>query len=1005
MAKEISKVYQPSEVEATANDIWKKSDCFHAEPPAKGGTNANPYTIVIPPPNVTGMLHMGHALNNTLQDIQIRFKRMQGFNVLWMPGTDHAGIATQSVVEKRLKQDKGQNRHDVGREKLVEMIWDWKEEYGNTILEQLKGIGSSCDWERTRFTLDDMCAKAVRQCFYNLFKKELIYKGKRLVNWDPALQTAVADDEVVHKSVAGNFYYIKYPLSDGSGFVTVATTRPETMLGDTAVAINPKDVRAGELLGKTIKLPLTDREIPIIADDHVKRDEGTGCLKVTPAHDPNDYEIGLRHNLEMINILTVEGNVNAFGGKYEGMDRFKARKSVVADLKELDLLEKVEPKDQEVGHSDRSGAVIEPYLSDQWFVKAAPLAKPAMKAVEDGKIKFHPARYEKSYLDWLGGIRDWCISRQLWWGHRIPIWSQELTLPTDVNPEPFVEGELSEKMLAALSRFTMSEFADESSFGADMMAMEIASTIAEEQKHSNKMNTQIFAALTAAAGEDWEEFMHDGGEYFVQITDVEDESGVVRVDVCCSQENPDLETKLESRGWAQDPDVLDTWFSSALWPFSTMGWPENTEELKFYYPTSLLVTSRDIITLWVSRMVMMGLYNIGEIPFSDVFIHGKILDGKGETMSKSKGNGIDPLEIIETYGADAMRFSMAQMTTESQDMRMPVKKDEQGRNVSEKFDIGRNFCNKLWNASRFAMMNLEGVDASKFDASQLTIEDKWILSRLTDAVNDVTDLLGEYKYNEPLMSIYRFFWNDLCDWYVEWIKPRFYNEEQKQTAQNVLAFVLDQCLRLMHPFMPFITEGIFQHLNELAPERKLGSLTTAPASDSLITGEWPKDLEQFENPDVEETISILQSVVKAMREIRSQYNVAPSKKLTASISCPADMLEMLNENSKLICSMASLESLAIGETVEKSDTSASAIVSEMEVFVNDVIDSAQEIARLTKQKEQVEKGIKPIESKLANENFTSRAKPEVVQSSRIRLAELKDQLTTIKKRISEMENL
>ncbi len=1005
MAKEISKVYQPADVEAQANAVWRKSDCFHAEVPSNGGIDAKPYTIVIPPPNVTGMLHMGHALNNTLQDIQVRFKRMQGFNVLWMPGTDHAGIATQSVVEKKLKQEKNQTRHDVGRDKLVEMIWDWKQEYGNTILEQLKGIGSSCDWERTRFTLDDVCAKAVRQCFYNLFKKELIYKGKRLVNWDPALQTAIADDEVVHKSVAGNFYYVKYPLSDGSGFVTVATTRPETMLGDTAVAINPKDDRADTLVGKMISLPLTDREIPIIADDHVKRGEGTGCLKVTPAHDPNDYEIGLRHDLEMINILTLDGKINDNGGEFEGLDRFKARKAVVAKLQELELLEKIEPKDQEVGHSDRSGAVVEPYLSDQWFVKVAPLAEPAIKVVEEGKIKFHPERYKKSYLDWLGGIRDWCISRQLWWGHRIPIWSREVTLPADIKPEPFVQDELSDKMIAALSRFTMSEFAADASFGVDLAAVEIAREIAGNNKHSNKMNTQIFAALTEAAGQDWQEFMHGYEDYFVQITEIEDKPGVIRVDICCAQENPELEAKLESHGWLRDPDVLDTWFSSALWPFSTMGWPEQTPELEFYYPTSLLVTSRDIITLWVSRMVMMGLYNVGEIPFSDVFIHGKILDGKGETMSKSKGNGIDPLEIISTYGADAMRFSMAQMTTESQDMRMPVKKDDQGRNVSDKFDIGRNFCNKLWNASRFAMMNLDGIDSSKFDPTQMTIEDKWILSRLTDTINDVTDLLGEYKYNEPLMSIYRFFWNDLCDWYVEWIKPRFYDESKKHTAQNVLAFVLDQCLRLMHPFMPFITEGIFQHLNTLCPDRKLGELIEATASEALINAPWPKDLEQFENPDVEEKISILQNVIKAIREVRSQYNVAPSKKLTAAVNCSGDLAQLLEANKSLVCNMAALESLEIGDVSMDSKTSASAIVGDMEVFVNDVIDFEQEIARLSKQKEQIEKGIKPIESKLANENFTSRAKPEVVQSSRVRLAELKEQLSIIEKRISQMKAL
>ena len=560
-------------------------------------------------------------------------------------------------------------------------------------------------------------------------------------------------------------------------------------------------------------------------------------------------------------------------------------------------------------------------------------------------------------------------------------------------------------MMAAMSRFTSSDLMEGMGIVDEIASYEIAEKIAEEEKTISKINTQILAALSNAVGEDWGEFTHEAEDYFVQINELDEKPGFIRVDICTAEPNSAFEDKLTNAGWLQEPDVLDTWFSSALWPFSTLGWPDETEELKFYYPTNLLVTSRDIITLWVSRMVMMGLYNVNDIPFSDVFIHGKILDGKGETMSKSKGNGIDPLDIIATYGADAMRFSLAQMTTESQDMRMHVKKDEKGKNISEKFDIGRNFCNKLWNASRFAMMNLEGVDAEQFDEDQMTITDRWLLSRLTDTINDVTSLLGEYKYNEPLMCLYRFFWNDLCDWYLEWAKPRFQNEQQKQTAQNVLALALDQCLRLMHPFIPFMTEGIFQHLKELAPVRKLNDFAKASDSEALINAQWPKPLEQFENPEAEEKISIIQSVIRSMREIRSQYNVAPSKKLTAAVTGPVDVIEIIDENSELICKLAGMDSLTIAETVEHSKTAASAIVNELEVFVNDVIDPQEEIKRLEKQKDQILKGITPLEKKLANENFLERAKPEVVMQSRERLAELQEQFNTLENRIKEIKNM
>jgi len=902
MAEQLSKVYQPTEVEAQIAEIWLKNKYFHAEPPSKGGPDSKPYTVVIPPPNVTGALHMGHALNNTLQDILIRAKRMQGFNTLWMPGTDHAGIATQSVVEKKAFKETGQTRHTLGREKLVSMIWDWKNQYGSRILDQLKAIGASCDWDRTRFTLDEMCARAVRETFVNLFKKGLIYRGKRLVNWDPALQTAVADDEIEHKTVQGNFYYIKYPLTNGSGHITVATTRPETMLGDTAVAVNPKDERAAAFIGQQITLPFVNRVITIIADDYVKRGEGTGFLKVTPAHDPNDYEIGLRHNLEMINIFTADAKVNENGAQFAGMDRYAARKAVVTSLTEMGLIEKIEPRTHEVGHSARSDAAIEPYLSDQWFVKVTPLAKKAIEAVESGRINFHPKRYERTYLDWLYGVRDWCISRQLWWGHRIPVW------------------------------------------------------------HCAKC-----------------------GHLTSELQD------------------PTNCEKCNSTDITQDPDVLDTWFSSALWPHSTLGWPEKTAELEFYYPTNTLVTSRDIITLWVSRMVMMGIENVGDIPFSDVFIHGKILDGEGQTMSKSKGNGIDPIDIIASYGADAMRFSLANMTTESQDMRMPVIKDEQGRNISDKFDIGRNFCNKLWNASRFAMMNLEGMDPAQFDAEKMTIADQWILSRLSDTITDVTNLLDDFKFSEPLSAIYRFFWNDLCDWYLEWIKPRMRDDGQKQIPQNILAVVLDQTLRLLHPFVPFITEGIFQKLNELVPVRGLKGMVEPPAANACVIAAWPAKLPLLENPDVELVISNIQSVVRAIREIRNQYNVIPSKELAVSVNAPQQIADALNDNADLICTLASVSRFAADPEIEKSKNAAASIVDEMQVFVHDVIDPAAERTRLQKQKDQIVGFIKPMEAKLANENFISRAKPEIVLASRQKLQELKEQLETIEKHLAALD--
>ena len=675
-AHPLPKQYDPSAVEDRIYRAWEEGGHFRPRPDAPG----QPYTIVIPPPNVTDRLHLGHALNNALQDILIRWRRMQGRRTLWLPGTDHAGIATQAVVERRMLEEEGKTRHDVGRDGLVERIWAWRKRSGDLILEQLKRIGCSCDWSRTRFTLDETCARAVRAVFYRMFRDGLIYRGLRLVNWDVHLQTAVADDEVYHETVAGHLWHIRYPVQDAPGeFVTVATTRPETMLGDTAVAVHPDDERYKHLIGRTVILPLLDRPLPVVADGKlVDPAFGSGCVKVTPAHDPNDYEAGLRNDLEVINILTPDGCINENGGPYAGLDRFEARKRVVDDLEAQGLLERVEPYQTEIGHSDRSKTPVEPYLSDQWFIAMGDLAEQAMEAVRDGRVCFHPDRYASSYLDWLSQKRDWCISRQLWWGHRIPVWKG----------------------------------------AAD--------------------NPLLDASQVAAADDDapvlWRQEI-DGTEVAVHLTtEAETRVAFVAVPDGCEA----VEQRLEEGGFVRDPDVLDTWFSSALWPFSTLGWPEATDDLRLFYPTDVLVTAREIITLWVARMVVMGLYNRpvesvkpeyeagrDDVPFSDVYIHAMIQDGEGRPMKKSLGNGVDPLDVVHTHGADALRFTLAWMTTETQDVRMPVETDaETGRNTSPKFDQGRNFCNKVWNAVRFALMNLEGADKAAFDAERLRLEDR-----------------------------------------------------------------------------------------------------------------------------------------------------------------------------------------------------------------------------------------------------------------------------------------
>ncbi len=976
MTTELPKVYDPKTVEARVNDLWSQQRTFHAEPPTDG---RDTYTIVIPPPNVTAALHLGHALNNTLQDVLIRFRRMQQRATLWMPGTDHAGIATQTVVEKRILAEEGKRRTDFERDAFVARVQAWKDEYEERILGQLQAMGCSCDWERTRFTMDAVCAKAVRATFFKLFKDGLIYRGKRLVNWDPATQTVLADDEVEHESVAGHFWYLHYPLAkpitiNGQpvDHITVATTRPETMLGDTAVAMNPSDPRAAALVGQQVRLPIVGRLIPIVADEHVvlpdpeSEDEkarfSTGFLKVTPAHDPDDWQIGQRHDLAIINVMAPDGTISDRHGWEDaatpeaqallGMDRFEAREAIVEWFRQEKLLAEVREYTHEVGHSYRSHVPIEPYLSDQWYVAvkkpiealASPLgtecipgtevpanslAGLALQPLEDGRLRFIPERYSKTYHTWLANLRDWPISRQLWWGHQIPVWSKpgthgDLDLPSDK----------------------------------------------------------------------------------VQVTTHDTDEGPISY-LCVGPEAADLEQQLEAEGWHRDPDVLDTWFSSALWPFSTLGWPDDTPEVKAFYPGHVLCTAREIITLWVSRMVMMGQYCAGDVPFRDVYIHAMIQDGQGRKMSKSLGNGIDPLVAIASHGADAMRFTLASMTTDTQDIRMPVKAmttpDGREVNSSAKFDVGRNFCNKLWNASRFAMMNLEGTNPDQFTPAAMETTDRWILSRLASTIHEVTTALDHFKFSEPLNLLYRFFWNDLCDWYLEWAKPRMQQPATKPIAQNVLAVVLDQTLRMLHPFLPFITEGIFENLNTVVPQRGLRERLELEPCTGLATAPWPAPMNDPIDAAIEQQIETVQNVIRTVREIRNARNIPPGKPLKVSVKGQTDTVRILSDNAPLVEQLAVLETFSAQTDLDKPAHAAVAVAGTLEVYVHDAVDPAAERARLEKQREQVEKALKGTEGKLANENFVSRAKPEVVEQARTKLGELKEQLAAVERNLAELD--
>lgn len=877
---QMSTTYDPKAAEQKWYPYWKEGGYFEAgkRPDAK------PYTIVIPPPNVTGMLHIGHALDFTLQDILIRFKRMQGYDALWLPGSDHAGIATQAKVEQKLREE-GVTRYDLGREKFLEKVWEWKELYAGTIRDQWSKIGLSLDYSRERFTMDEGLSDAVRQVFVKLYEKGLIYRGKRIINWDPAARTALSDIEVEYKEVNGHLYHLEYPLKDGSGSITVATTRPETMLGDTAVAVHPEDERYKDMIGKTLVLPIVGREIPVIADEYVEKEFGSGAVKITPAHDPNDFEMGLRHNLPQITVMDESGTMNEFAGRYEGLDRSECRKQIVNDLKESGVLIRIEDHVHQVGHSERSGAVVEPYLSTQWFVKMQPLAEAAIEAQKSGNgVNFVPERFERTYLHWMENVRDWCISRQLWWGHRIPAWYSEST-----------------------------------------------------------------------------------GEVVVAMNEEE------------------ARAKLGKDDLRQDEDVLDTWFSSALWPFSTMGWPnEDSEDLKRYYPTSVLVTGYDIIPFWVSRMIFQGLEFTGQMPFKDTLIHGLVRDSEGRKMSKSLGNGIDPLEVIEKYGADAMRYMISTGSTPGQDLRFRWERVEQAR----------NFANKIWNASRFALMNLEGFTAADIDISgELGTADRWILHRLNETSRDITRLIDAYEFGETGRLLYNFIWDDLCDWYIEFAKLSLYGEDQaaKKKTQSVLAYVLDRTMRLIHPFMPFISEEIWQHLPH--------------EGETVMLASWPVYDPAFENPESVAEMNLLMDVIRAVRNIRAEVNVPMSKKVELLLKPVNEQIAgIIDRNADYIrrfCNTSEYQSSLGLATPEKAMT---AVVTGVELFLPlaGLIDIAQEIARLEKEIQHLNSEVERVEKKLNNPGFVSKAPEKVIEEERAKLADYSDKRSKVIARIEEL---
>ncbi len=1074
MFEELPKLYDHKLHEGPITKRWLEADAFAAVPDLR----AERYVIMMPLPNVTGALHMGHAMDNVMQDLLTRWHRMTGANTLWMPGTDHAGIGTQAVVEKRLFELEGKTRHDIGREGLVARIQAWKDEYRERIIRQQQSMGCSCDWKRQRFTMDPVCARAVREAFFRLFREGLIYRGNRMVNWDCQLQTAVSDDEIVYEKVRGHFWHIKYPIVDpGPGepaFLTVATTRPETMLGDTAVAVHPNPARelenqAGALRermgtaskkekaelaaalerieerrttvlqgllvlrdmaarGRKVLLPLLDRPIPLVLDEWADPALGSGCVKITPAHDPNDYAVRERHTdtIGLVNILNPDGTLNANAGPYSGLDRFEARKKVVADLRARGLIEDIEDREIEIGHSDRSKTPIEPYISKQWFVrmddieggilcgagtgkefKAPGLAQAAIDAAGDDyrspsgkRLGFHPdhARYAGTYRSWLAEKRDWCISRQLWWGHRIPIWHASLP-----------GGEL----------------------GAAV------------------------ASLPAAGGERLHAWIADAEGRLFPVADHGRLEKAQRFDLLVSLRDAEAEkafaARLEAAGLEQDPDVLDTWFSSALWPFSTLGWPDpatadldpgqrplgrvdgREDCLSYYYPGSCLVTARDIITLWVARMQIMGLYLLGDVPFTDCFIHANIQDGKGERMSKSKGNGIDPEDIIEKYGADAMRYVICDMQTGTQDIRLPVQAvspftgelvdlatAKHGRSiftylcpktgkefdvlgtmpdipmakiVSERFELGRAFCTKLWNAARFALMNLGEHGFVPLAPADLEEEDRWILSRLSRVTRKVTDGLGAYNPSAAIGAAREFFWSELCDWYLEIIKPRLKDAASAPVARSVLAFALDQVLRLFHPFVPFITEVLWERLNAQCPGR--GLKVPLPPSPLLISASWPEPAPRREDDALEASFTLAQDFVRGIREIRAAHHIPPSRKVAAFVKAAGRPGDILARMKPLVVHMAALDSLEVAADMARPATAAARVVGDVEIYLAGVIDPAKERERQESRRLKLVEDLGKIEGRLASDGFVGRAPADVVARERQKAADLRAEIELV----------
>jgi valyl-tRNA synthetase len=894
----LDKVYNPADVEEKWYQVWQDSNFFHAKVNAK----AEPFCIVIPPPNVTGVLHLGHALDNTLQEILARWKRMQGYNVLWLPGMDHAGIATQARVEESLAEQ-GVSRHDLGREEFIKRVWEWKSEYGGTIINQLKRLGASLDWERERFTMDEGCSAAVREVFVGLYEKGLIYQGSYLINWCPKCHTTISDIEVEHEEQDGHLWHIRYPLAEGAGYIEVATTRPETMLGDTAVAVNPEDDRYRDLVGKEVILPLADRRIPIIADAYVDMSFGTGAVKITPAHDVNDFEMGLRHNLPQITVIGFDARMTAEAGKYAGLDRYECRKVLLAELEQLGLLSGIDDHRHAVGQCYRCDTTIEPLISKQWFVKMKPLAEPAMQAALSGQIKFIPERFTKIYLGWLENIRDWCVSRQLWWGHRIPVW-----------------------------------------------------------------------------------YCQDCQEVIVTRTE------------------PQTCPKCASRRLEQDSDVLDTWFSSALWPFSTLGWPKETAELKRFYPTSVLVTGRDIIFFWVARMIFMGLEFMKAEPFREVLIHGLVLDKYGKKMSKSRPEtSVDPQEVIDSFGADTLRFTLATGTALGQDQRFQM----------EKVEGSRNFTNKIWNAARFVLMRQEKAaegdlidnlhdsllraftigETDALPQDWLTLPEQWILSRLQQVIAETTRLLERYDIGAAAAALYEFIWSEYCDWYIELAKSRLDRDEllERKIAQAILARVLRQTLELLHPFMPFLTEEIWQNL----PHR----------GDSIMIAAWPVATDSLRFTAAEEELRLVIEVVKAIRNIRAEANVPPQKKVTAVCQAASEKLALLESCKDYLTSLAGLDRLQLlGLDVPQPPKTVSSVAGGITVLIplEGLVDVGREVGRLTKELTQLETEIGKTEARLASPEFTVKAPPQVVEKERVKVAGFKEKAAKIRERLAQL---